>query len=172
MGHTDSVNVDVCVTNPVTGGPILWYATATVFGVDCTNMSPDQIADAIARKYLMRVESHKSWIAHATKLGNGMIAIGDALGIQVSGDQQLEGFGDKAVEHIEQIHASHANQIQAVHDAVALYCPFSLRCRKCDAGDDVEALNDALCGGWANVDFDPTGSSWFWLGDCPDCKSD
>lgn len=45
--------------------------------------------------------------------------------------------------------------------------PFSLSCCSCDC-DSPDSLEEALAAGWTEIQFDPGGLSWNFLGYCPD----
>lgn len=49
--------------------------------------------------------------------------------------------------------------------------PFSLTCRKCDAGMGVASFADAMRAGWVEIISDPDGLGWNQVGLCPDCQS-
>lgn len=56
-----------------------------------------------------------------------------------------------------------------VKAAIESGVPFSLTCTDCDAGMNVGGLVQATADGWQNIQFDPDGMSWNFLGDCSDC---
>jgi hypothetical protein len=45
--------------------------------------------------------------------------------------------------------------------------PFSLACCDCDC-DSPDSLEEALAAGWTDIQYDPGGSSWNFLGMCPE----
>jgi hypothetical protein len=45
--------------------------------------------------------------------------------------------------------------------------PFSLACCMCDC-DSPDTLEEAMAAGWTDIQFDPQGLSWNYLGSCPD----
>ena len=47
---------------------------------------------------------------------------------------------------------------------------FSLSCQMCDAGTNVLSKEQAEAEGWVELEEDPDGLSWTWLGICPDCR--
>jgi len=49
---------------------------------------------------------------------------------------------------------------------------FSLSCIACDAGADIASRDQAMRDGWRQLQFDPGGLGWTWLGVCPDCLSE
>ncbi len=54
-------------------------------------------------------------------------------------------------------------------DKILVPAPFSLTCRYCDHGDAVGTRMQADAEGWKDIDFDPSGPFWNYLGDCPTC---
>lgn len=52
--------------------------------------------------------------------------------------------------------------------------PFLLSCRgaSCHAYDATEDRAKAEAAGWADIEFDPTGESWNYLGLCPECAAE
>ena len=47
--------------------------------------------------------------------------------------------------------------------------PFSLCCQYCDAGSNTLTEQQAIGEGWIEIEADPGGLSWNFLGVCPDC---
>jgi len=46
---------------------------------------------------------------------------------------------------------------------------FSLECDGCDAGMDIETLEQAVLLGWIEI-YRDDGPAWNYLGECPDCQ--
>lgn len=47
---------------------------------------------------------------------------------------------------------------------------FSLVCALCDAGGDIETLDQALEEGWSDISYEPDMPMANFLGLCPDCR--
>jgi hypothetical protein len=48
--------------------------------------------------------------------------------------------------------------------------PFSLVCRECDAGVDIDSYEQALAAGWSEIDYAPDLPMANFVGLCPDCR--
>lgn len=48
--------------------------------------------------------------------------------------------------------------------------PFVLTCYGCDAGGEIESEVQAVLLGWSNIQYEPLGLSWTYLGNCPECS--
>lgn len=59
-------------------------------------------------------------------------------------------------------------QITAIGD-LPVGVPFSLTCARCDC-DAPDTYMQAVLEGWTNIFYDPTGPSWNFVGDCPECE--
>lgn len=49
---------------------------------------------------------------------------------------------------------------------------FSLCCFRCDAGMDIKTPEQAIAEGWTDIEEDFDGSSWNYLGSCPECREE
>ena len=47
-------------------------------------------------------------------------------------------------------------------------CPFSLACGMCDCPSP-DSLQAAISDGWRSIRYDPDGTSWYFIGTCPEC---
>lgn len=59
---------------------------------------------------------------------------------------------------------------RACRNVFALNMPESVSCYGCDACE--EGVIDALLAGWTNIDPDPEGRSWNYIGVCPVCAKE
>lgn len=48
--------------------------------------------------------------------------------------------------------------------------PFSLVCSECDAGMNIESLEQATTEGWTEIDYAPDLPMANFIGLCPDCR--
>lgn len=48
---------------------------------------------------------------------------------------------------------------------------FSLKCVTCDAGNDIDSLDEAVKCGWRAFIRDSRGVGWNYLGTCPECQA-
>jgi hypothetical protein len=48
--------------------------------------------------------------------------------------------------------------------------PFSLVCRECDAGMNIESHAQAVATGWTEIDYAPDLPMANYVGLCPDCR--
>jgi hypothetical protein len=44
----------------------------------------------------------------------------------------------------------------------------AISCYACDA--TIDGIEEALAAGWSDIEPDPEGRGWNYLGECPDCK--
>jgi hypothetical protein len=58
----------------------------------------------------------------------------------------------------------------ACREAFAKTMPESISCSSCDATAD--GVAEATAAGWVEIEADPEGTSWNYLGFCPDCQRD
>jgi hypothetical protein len=49
--------------------------------------------------------------------------------------------------------------------------PFSLTCRHCDAGLEIESEEDAIANGWSEIELALALAEANYCGLCPDCRS-
>lgn len=56
----------------------------------------------------------------------------------------------------------------ACREAFALTMPEAISCFHCDAMAD--GVESAQSGGWTCIEADPEGTTWNYLGVCPDCR--
>jgi hypothetical protein len=48
--------------------------------------------------------------------------------------------------------------------------PFSLVCRDCDTGMEIESYEHAVANGWSEIDYAPDLPMANFAGLCPDCR--
>jgi hypothetical protein len=53
-------------------------------------------------------------------------------------------------------------------EAFAKTMPESISCSGCDQSAD--GIAEAIAAGWIDIERDPEGSSWNYLGFCPECQ--
>jgi hypothetical protein len=81
-------------------------------------------------------------------------------------DLPLFADSERQIEEAKQILKTQQSE-EHVRLLASVY-PFSLICSSCDM-DGPATYDQAKAEGWREIDFDETGLSWNFLGDCPDC---
>lgn len=61
---------------------------------------------------------------------------------------------------------------KAIGDMICKLGWFRLACVDCDAGTEIKTREEAEAAGWIDLDPDPGGFAWTYLGTCPECRKE